>query len=384
MTLLMKRTAMVLGVVLFPGILLATGLAAGSLEFPQPVNAQADQRPIDSETIRQILSKVVEDGKVPGVMAAVISSRGLVASGAAGVRKSGSDSLLTPRDKVHLGSCTKAMTCAMLATLVTEGRLDWDMTLTEVIPELKRAIHPDFHDITLWELLTHRAAVEDCFTFDRKLTKEKRLDLVKDRLSAPSGLRRGEFSYSNLGYVAAACMAERVSGLLWEDLMETRLFQPLGMTSAGFGAPGPPGQIDQPWGHQRSWRGWRPDQTDCSEALSPAGRVHCSLDDWAAFLALFLTPQNSFLNAPVMAKLVTPVGYYAGGWGVTESQPWAKGVAYSHNGSNARWFASVVLAPALDRAYVVVTNSRDFGVTGDACRDMVNSLIKADLGIGED
>ena len=31
--------------------------------------------------------------------------------------------------------------------------------------------------------------------------------------------------------------------------MVKRLFEPLGMTSAGFGSPGHPGKVDQPWGH---------------------------------------------------------------------------------------------------------------------------------------
>jgi len=48
-------------------------------------------------------------------------------------------------------------------------------------------------------------------------------------------------------------MAEEVSGLSWEPLKKKRLFDPLGMSSAGFGAPNTNNQIDQPWGHSKSW-----------------------------------------------------------------------------------------------------------------------------------
>ena len=161
--------------------------------------------------------------------------------------------------------------------------------------------------------------------------------------------------------------------------MAERLFHPLGMTSAGFGFTSTRGQIDQPWGHQRSGGGWRSSQSDCSEALGPAGTVHCTIDDWAAFLSLFLSTENSFLDAGTMSKLVQPVGFYAGGWGVTESPPWAKGDALSHNGSNGMWYSSVMVAPGLDRAYVVATNSRDFGVTADVCREVLTGLIREDL-----
>ena len=346
----------------------------------QPIDAQTEPGSDASEAIRQILSEVVDEGKAPGIVAAIISSKGVIASGAAGVRKAGSATLFKTSDRVCLGSCTKAMTCAMLATLVGEGRLGWEMTLTEAIPELKQHIHRDHHDITLWQLLTHRAGGEDCFTYDQQLTKEKRLGLLKEKLSGRRTHKQEEFHYSNLGYVAAACMAERVTGSLWETLMAERLFHPLGMTSAGFGFPGTRGQIDQPWGHQRSGDAWRPSQSDCAEALGPAGTVNCSIDDWAAFLSLFLSAENSLLDAGTMSKLVQPVGYYAGGWGVTESQPWAKGYALLHSGSNGMWYSSVIVAPEMDRAYVVVTNSRDFGVTEDVCGEVLNGMVRWELG----
>jgi CubicO group peptidase (beta-lactamase class C family) len=57
------------------------------------------------------------------------------------------------------------------------------------------------------------------------------------------------YRYSNVGYAVAACIAESITGQAWEDLMRTQLFEPLGLTSAGFGSPGSPGVRDQPWGH---------------------------------------------------------------------------------------------------------------------------------------
>ena len=51
----------------------------------------------------------------------------------------------------------------------------------------------------------------------------------------------GKHLYSNLGYVVAGAMAERVTARSWESLMQERLFAPLGISSADFGAPGVPG-----------------------------------------------------------------------------------------------------------------------------------------------
>jgi CubicO group peptidase (beta-lactamase class C family) len=58
-----------------------------------------------------------------------------------------------------------------------------------------------------------------------------------------------QYEYSNVGYVLAGAIAERITGQAWEELIAKTIFQPLGMTSAGFGGLGTAGKIDQPWPH---------------------------------------------------------------------------------------------------------------------------------------
>ena len=79
---------------------------------------------------------------------------------------------------------------------------------------------------------------------------ERRYNILRDNLAnAPAGAV-GDFLYSNLSYALAGAMAERLTGKSWETLMQERLFVPLGITTAGYGPPGTPGQVDQPWGAQ--------------------------------------------------------------------------------------------------------------------------------------
>jgi len=344
----------------------------------QHIYSQTKSEISKSEMICQALNEIVSDGKAPGMIAAIISSEGVIAIGSAGVRKVGSDIAFSTEDIVHLGSCTKAMTCTMIATLVAEGKIKWDSKLLEIIPELKGIIHPDYYSITLWQLLTHQAGVPDLWTHNQGETKERRLAILKEKLKTNAANKIGEFNYSNLGYIAAASMAEGITGLDWETLMRKRLFEPLGMSSAGFGAPGTPNQIDQPWGHQKFGNGWNPVQSDCAEALGPAGRIHCTIQDWSKFLCLQLGAKNTILDSIFLKKLIEPIGFYAGGWGVVE-QPWAKGKILSHTGSNEIWYSSVIVAPKLNRAYVVVTNSRDFGITEDICNEIISKLIRMDV-----
>jgi CubicO group peptidase (beta-lactamase class C family) len=340
-----------------------------------------------SDFIQHILAETVNDGKAPGMIAGIISSEGVIAIASAGERKAGSDIEFTTNDVVHLGSCGKAMTATMIATLVAEGKLSWDTKLIEAIPELKNRIHTDYHKITLWQLLTHRAGIpknaSDEGAYRSKEITKRRLAIIEDTLKTQSFYEIDTFHYSNLGYIIAASMAEQITGLSWEVLMKQRLFDPLGMSTAGFGNPNKNKSTNQPWGHHKYLWKWRPSEAYYEEAINPAGRVYCSVEDWAKFISLQLPGENSILDRKILNKLIEPIGVYAGGWIVFQEteQPWAKGIVLVHGGSNEIWYAAVMVAPSIDRAYVVVTNSCDFGVTDRICVEMTNKIAKMDQNL---
>lgn len=371
----LKRSFISISVVVISLALLIT--------FAQSIYSQTNPDQNKSRIIGQVLSEIVANENMPGIIAAIISGDGVIAIGSAGIRKVGSDVSITCNDLVHLGSCTKAMTSTMIATLVAEGKLSWEMKLIEAIPELKKSIHPDFQKITLWQLLTHRAGLPlNPLSWEAHNTieiKARRMAILKDNLSSSPSIKSGEFNYSNFGYMIAACMAERVTGVSWELLMKQCLFDPLGMSSAGFGEPDTQRSIDQPWGHFKSGGKWQPSANYDAEALGPAGEIHCTVEDWAKFISLHLVGKNPILDRKYLNKLIEPVGFYAGGWGVIEDQPWAKGKILTHNGSNGIWYATVMVAPNLNRAYVVITNSYDFVDTENICSEMIRKLISMDL-----
>ena len=77
--------------------------------------------------------------------------------------------------------------------------------------------------------------------------------LLAQKLQSPPGER---FAYSNMGYTIAGAIIERVGGATWEELVATRIFDPLGLTTAGFGPQARLGRVDAPLGHRP-----RPDGT---------------------------------------------------------------------------------------------------------------------------
>ena len=318
--------------------------------------------------ISQLLQPALDQSGAPGMIAAIVDEDGVRAIGAAGVRRQGFPDEITVDDLVHIGSDTKAMTSTMLATLVEDGTFanGWNTTVAEVFPELVGSIHQDYHAVTVAQLVRMRgglvpnAADWSAYSNNPDIV-ERRYDILADNLaSAPAGAVGADL-YSNLSYMVAGAMAERLTGKSWETLMQERLFTPLGITTAGFGAPGTPGGADQPWGHRPDGNGgWVPNQYDNDPALGPAGTVHISIQDWAKFISLWFTDKEpAILDRSSLTQLRTPEsGDYAAGWGVFQ-QRWAGGTTIGHTGSNAYWFATLWIAPERGLAYLVVANAAD-------------------------
>ena len=350
-------------------------------------------------SIEKYLTEPVQEDRSPGLIAAIIDSDGVRAISAHGVRKTGESTPLLITDQVHLGSMTKTMTSTMLATLVADGTFTagWETTIADVFPELLDEIRTESHPVTLWQLVTLVGGVKrDAPNWGAHRHLDiiaQRYEILRENLADPAEVAVGEYHYSNLSYMIAGAMAEKVTGKSWESLMRERLFGPLGMSDAGFGPPGTLGELDQPWGHKREsvTSAWEPNQIDNWPSLGPAGRVHLTVIDWARFAALWLRGKPPLiLNREDLDKLITPDKgmSYAAGWGVYEYS-WAKGVALAHTGSNTSWYTAGWVVPNLGRVYFAGANAaeKDLDVSNDLLNEVITKLIDHDLsanGLGHD
>jgi CubicO group peptidase (beta-lactamase class C family) len=349
------------------GLAICSGAAyaqkKGSAKNKKRVDATSPPIRAD-ERVNQVLAPIRDEHHLPGLIGAIVMNNRLAAIGALGIRKIGSSDPIRVTDQVHLGSCTKAMTATMIGTLVDEGKLSWATTISDVFPDVAAQLHDDFQAVTLSHLLTHRAGLPHdgrWWRLSGETTTAQRRELLTSMLGgAPLSRPGSTYAYSNVGYALAALMSEQVTGQSWEALMRTRLFEPLGMGSAGFGSPGHAGRVDQPWGHRPVGDEVRPTQQDNAPAMAPAAGVHCSVPDWAKFAAAHLRGargQAKLLKRSTFRALQTPPPGmdYAGGWLIFD-RSWAGGRALNHGGSNESWYAVVWLAPARDFGILTATN----------------------------
>lgn len=390
----MKWIVIILAVLICMGLLRRAAWAMR----PDPAAARQQQAdPASAGELAAILEPIRARNKLPALAGAIISGGQVRQIGAVGVRRAGDETPVHVDDLFHIGSCTKAMTATLIATLVEDGTLPagWNTTIADVFGDLPMV--DAWRSVTIEQLLHNRGGAPAHLNADglwarlwefKGSSREARMELVRGTLSRPPG-PVGRYIYSNAGFSIAGAMAEQVTDTSWEDLMRARIFDPLGMTSAGFGAPGTADTLDQPRGHHANSKPEEPGpRADNPPAIGPASIVHCSLADWARFIALHQAraePNLLGLSRETLDRLQTPAAgpgdSYAMGW-LVATRPWAKGTdegstgrVLNHAGSNTLWYAVTWVAPERDFAVLIASNQGG-SIATRACDEAAWALIQ--------
>ena len=291
-------------------------------------------------TLAEVLEPIRAAWDVPALGAVLISEGQILETAAVGRRSLTSSLQVNAADQWHAGPLTKPMTATLAGVLVEGGHLSWTTTVSEALPAIAPDIRAEFRDVRLEELLSHTSGL----TADLESTAwwselphadplpDQRLALSVELMQRQAGIERGEYLYSNGGYVVVGAMIESVMSSQWEDLMVSRVFTPLGMHTAGFGAPGRPGSFLQPWGHRLEIGGYTPVEpgpdADNPQVLGPAGTVHLTMTDFAIFAAQHIAGYrgvDGLVSAATFQRMQTQcagngvrIGVVAGRQGVGE------------------------------------------------------------------
>lgn len=302
-----------------------------------------------------------------------------------GVRAIGQSAAVTTSDRWHLGSITKSMTATLVARAAEAGVISWDDTVAAVLGASVPDMRPEYRSVTYRHLLSHRSGlpanleVAQLTAFPRYSDDARQDRIAYARLAlaqAPVGAAESNFTYSNSGFVIAGAMLETRMGAPWESLIREHVFAPLGMTSAGQGAPGNPGQYDQPVGHAMGPAGLTAfppggEITDNPAVLGPAGRVHGALEDVLKFLAAH-RDRTPFLRRESWDRLHTPPfgGEYAMGWVQRDGGLW-------HNGSNTLWYAEICFNPNTGVIAAAAANDGRVNMIGPTLNSVLLSAVRA-------
>jgi len=150
---------------------------------------------------------------------------------------------MRPSVKFRVGSVSKSMTAAAVATLVDAGRLDLDVPIQRYVPSFPEKLQP----ITTRQLGGHLAGIrtyegDENFIRDPYPSVVDALDIFRDDpLLHPPGTA---FSYTSYGFNLISAVVEGASGQPFLDYMTDAVFRPLGMreTVADWVTPIVPGR----------------------------------------------------------------------------------------------------------------------------------------------
>lgn len=323
----------------------------------------------------------------PAIIIASANAQGR-AVGVSGERAAGSGVAATTKDHWHVASNTKAMTATLIARLAEQGMISWDDTVGGVLGSQIPEIDTAYAQATYADLLAHRTGLPANIGLLKRWplmgldatrdTPADRIAYAKTALStSPDSSAPHPFKYSNAAYVVVGAMLEVTTGTSWEDLITTHVFEPLGMATPGFGPPGSIDEIDQPRGHKsKLLGGWSPQapeaKADNIPAMSPAGRVNITMDDFLSFLQAHAARDPEFLSPDSWARLHQPKEGedYVAGWVVA-------GDTITHNGSNTLWYSHGGVNLATGKVAAIVANAEDQDAIDKPVAAQLKALLSA-------
>lgn len=212
----------------------------------------------------QMLDEAVSSNQVPGLVAMVVKDGKIVYHEAKGMADVASGQAMAKDQIFRIASQTKAITSTAVMMLWEEGKFKLDDPISKYIPEFANpqvlagfrysdttySTKPSTKEITIRHLLTHtsgigygvidgneqmkmiygKAGIVDLYT-----TRDIKIaDNIKKLAKLPLHHEPGaKFTYSE-GLDVLGYLIEIVSGMPFDQFLQTRLFAPMGMNNTGF------------------------------------------------------------------------------------------------------------------------------------------------------
>jgi len=210
-----------------------------SLAFAEP---DAKMKSALTETVTKYLAKKNRAGIAIGVTQK--GARTIVVSG---VASRSSQKPVTEDSLFELGSISKAITGVLLAEEVTRGEAALEMEVRQVLPKIK-VPQVRGRPMQILDLATHRSGLPRIpanmsfmalLNLSNPYAKYQSQHILTDLGQLPDRSDDAPYDYSNYGFMLLGHLLAEQSGLSYEQLLRTRLTEPLGMNHTFVRVDGP-------------------------------------------------------------------------------------------------------------------------------------------------
>jgi CubicO group peptidase (beta-lactamase class C family) len=353
---------------------------------------------IEEQQLDQLIQETLTTFDVPGISVGIFKDGKEVYAKGHGVRSLTTNKGMNDNTLVGVASNSKGFTCFALAMMVDAGKLNWDDKVRQHIPEFQLQDPWVTENFTVRDLVTHRSGMGlgagDLMFFPEGNDFDVADVIYNVKYLEPKSSFRSKFQYNNNMFIIAGEVLKRVSGLSWEDFIETKIMKPIGMTNSKASYNRVTDKSNSIEAHTRADGKVIQIPHDWSDTANAAGGIVSNVHDmmtWAEFLmndavtanGERVLAKNLFyelwqLQAPLNVSANDPYDSnfkgYGLGWFLTDVKGGHKQVY--HTGGLLGTVTQFTMLPDLDLAIVVLTNQ----MNGNAFNTITNTIKDSYLG----
>lgn len=326
---------------------------------------------------------------VPGMAVAVIYKGETLFAEGVGVRAAGQAAPVDTDTVFQLASLSKPISATIAATQITQGKLDWNDPAARYLPSLRLASSYVTKQATIGDFMAHRSGLPGAAGDELEDIGFSRAQILARLQQQPLTAFRLSHAYANFSTTTAAEAVAAAAGKPWDELAETSLFKPLGMTRTSTRYQDYLAHDNRATLHAFENEQFQPLYQRNPDAQSPAGGVSSSVNDLTHWLRLLLSagkgneqlisqaallpamsPQT--LHAPLASLLKQPSFY---GYGFNVGFDDQGQLRLSHSGAFLLGASTAFhLWPAADIGMVVLTNGGPVGVPESLIADFMDTV----------
>lgn len=357
-------------------------------------------QPITSTQIDALVEKTLTTFNVPGIAVAIVKDGKIIHERGYGVRSLHSKQKVDKHTLFGIASNSKAFTSSALGMMIDEGKLKWNDRVTDYIPEFKLYNPYVSQNFTIADLLTHRSGLglgagdlmiwPDSTSFTKK-------DIIHNlRYLKPVSDFRTQYDYDNLLYIVAGEVVSRVSGMSWEDFIETRIMKPLQMNESAASRSRLKNKSNVIDAHAPVNGVVKVIGINWSETANAAGGIYSNINDMSKWIIMQMNDgkygeglKNQLFSEAVHNDMWTPHTIipvsgnnpynthffsYGLGWFLRDEKGYK---IATHTGGLAGIVTQVTLIPEMKLGIIVLTNQQ----SGAAFTAITNSIKDSYFGV---
>lgn len=364
------------------------------------ITISVSSQTIFSREIDSLVERTLKTFDVPGIAVAIVKDDKVIHAKGYGVRSLNTMQKVDANTLFGIASNSKAFTTAALGILIDEKKLSWDDKVIDYIPEFRLYNPYVTEEFTIRDLLTHRSGLGlgagDLMIWPG-LNNFTLKDIIHNlRYLKPVSGFRTKYDYDNLLYIIAGEVVARVSGMSWEDFIETRIMKPLNMigSAAAYSRLKDKSNVIDP--HAPVNGVVQVIDRDFGDVANAAGGIYSNLTDMCRWIIMQMNNgkydeglkkqlfSEEVHKAMWTPQTIIPVGNssdynthfesYGLGWGLSDVRGYKQ---VRHNGGLAGIVTQVTLIPEMKLGIIVFTNQQ----SDEALNAISNTLKDSYFGI---